>query len=86
MKRAVVWALASLVAVSAFAGNDKDDKEKKDNFNPNAFEHANDNGIMNSNPNSALHQTSMVPEADTIAMLVAGVAVVGVVVASRRKK
>ncbi|MEK8086089.1 PEP-CTERM sorting domain-containing protein [Aquabacterium sp. A3] len=81
MKQLIVWALASLVAVSASA--DAPPKDKKDNFNPIAFANANDNALLNSNVNSAV---SPVPEADTIAMLIAGVAVVGVVVARRRKK
>ena len=84
MKQVIVMALASLIATSAFAGGDKDSfNDKKDNFNPTAFDHANENGLMNSNSHSAL---SPVPEADTVAMLVAGVGVVGLVVARRRKK
>lgn len=84
MKRVMVWALAAMVAGSAFADPPADkDKDKKDNFNPIAFENANENALFNANVNAAL---SPVPEADTIAMLIAGVAVVGVAVARRRKK
>lgn len=83
MKQVIVLALASMLAASAFAGGNGSFNDKKDNFNPTAFDHANEHGLMNSNPNSAL---SPVPEADTVAMLVAGVGVVGLVVARRRKK
>ncbi|WP_201748222.1 PEP-CTERM sorting domain-containing protein [Aquabacterium fontiphilum] len=48
--------------------------------------HANDNALLNANPNAAFKSVTAVPEADTIAMLVAGVAVVGAVALRRRNK
>lgn len=48
-----------------------------------AGSHANPTGIANANPNSVL---SPVPEADAMAMLAAGVAIVGALALRRRNK
>ena len=47
---------------------------------------ANGNALANANVNAAFNSVTPVPEADTVAMLVAGVAVVGAVALRRRNK
>jgi len=47
---------------------------------------ANPNALGNANVNAAFNNVSPVPEADSIAMLLAGAGVVGLVLARRRKK
>jgi hypothetical protein len=48
--------------------------------------HVNPNALVNASPNAAFNNVSPVPEADTVAMLVAGAAVVGAVALRRRNK
>lgn len=47
---------------------------------------ANPNALGNANVNAAFNNVSPVPEANSIAMLLAGAGVVGLVLARRRKK
>ena len=47
---------------------------------------ANPNALGNANVNAAFNNVSPVPEANAIAMLLAGAGVVGLVLARRRKK
>jgi len=84
---AVMCLSASAFANGPAAGSFNDKKNGgKDNFNPVASANANINGRLNSNASSALAPVTPVPEADSIAMLLAGAVVVGLVLARRRKK
>lgn len=89
MKKVICLAVMCLSA-SAFANGPAkgsfNEKKDKDNFNPVAAANANINGLMNSSGSSALGPVTPVPEADSIAMLLAGAGVVGLVLARRRKK
>ena len=92
MKFAIVAASLALSCSAALAAGQGQGQGQGNGQDPNAApahgsftasSHANPMGIANSNANSVL---STVPEADTVAMLVAGVAVVGGLALRRRNK
>lgn len=86
MKFAIVAAVLALSSASALAEPGKDkDKDKGQGPSQGSFaagSHANPIAIGNANSHSVL---STVPEADSVAMLLAGVAVVGALALRRRK-
>ena len=90
MKFTLVAAALTLACSTAMAGGQGQGKGPQ--VDPNvaaaqgsfaAGSHANPTGIAHANPNSVL---SPVPEADAVAMLVAGAAVVGGIALRRRNK
>lgn len=82
MKFAIVAVVLALSSASALAepGKDKGQGPSQGSFA--AGSHANPIAIGNANSHSVL---STVPEADSVAMLLAGVAVVGALALRRRK-
>lgn len=87
MKFVVVAAVLALSSASVLAdpgkGKDKDQGQGPAHGSFVANSHANSMGIDHANSHSVL---SPVPEADTIAMAVAGLAIVGGVALRRRKQ
>jgi len=84
MKFAIVAAVLALSSASALAepGKDKDKGQGPSQGSFAAGSHANPMGIEHANSHSVL---STVPEADSMVMLLAGVAVVGALALRRRK-
>lgn len=87
MKFVIVAAVLALSSASVLAdpgkGKDKDQGQGPAHGSFVANSHANSMGIDHANSHSVL---SPVPEADTIAMAVAGLAIVGGVALRRRKQ
>jgi uncharacterized protein YdeI (BOF family) len=80
---ALVLACSSAMAAGQGNGHGKDPKTPPAQGSFAANSHANPTALLNANANSVL---SPVPEADAMAMLAAGAAIVGVVVLRRRNK
>ena len=88
MKFAIAAAVLALSSASVFANNGQGQGGGNGPVQGSimASIHANGNALGNANDNAVFNTVTAVPEADTIAMLVAGVAVVGAVALRRRNK
>lgn len=88
MKFVIAAAVLALSSTAVLANNGKGQGQGQGPVQGSLMSsiNANGNALANANVNAAFNSVTPVPEADTVAMLVAGVAVVGAVALRRRNK